>query len=167
MYRIHQKGIQMKTKSRYYLSILLIIALFVPTWIVLAAPSSDVMNFRLQANASWVDSGFALQAGQQVTITAYGQAITAPINVFGSGSVSGPDGQWNICPNYDGAPPCAMDNAPYGALVGKIGSNGTPFLIGSNYTYTADLSGDLYLAVNDLLPYYIDNYGNYMVFFNH
>ena len=60
----------MKAKSRFYLSILLTIALFVPTWIVLAAPSSDVMNFRLQANASWVDSGFALQAGQQVTITA-------------------------------------------------------------------------------------------------
>jgi hypothetical protein len=57
-----------------------------------------------------------------------------------------------------------MDGAPYGALVGKIGEDGEPFLIGSNYTFTATTSGDLYLAVNDLLPYYDDNSGNYMVF---
>jgi hypothetical protein len=49
-------------------------------------------------------------------------------------------------------------------LVGKIGEDGEPFLIGSNYTFTATTSGDLYLAVNDLLPYYDDNSGNYMVF---
>lgn len=157
----------MKTKSRFYLSVLLIFALFAPTWTAFAAPSAEISNFRLEANAGWVDSGLMLQGGQQITATAYGRAITAPINVFGSGSASGPDGQSNICPNYDGAPPCAMDNAPYGALVGKIGTDGTPFLIGSNYTFTAGSSGDLYLAVNDLLPYYADNYGNYMVFFNH
>lgn len=157
----------MKTKSRFYLSVLLIIALIVPTWIVYAAPSSDDSHFRLPANAGWVDSGFALQAGQQLTITAFGQAITAPINVFGPGSVSGPDGQLSICPNFAGAPACAMDHAPYGALVGKIGANGTPFLIGSSFTFSPGSSGDLYLAVNDLLPYYADNYGNYMVFFNH
>ena len=152
-------------KSRLLFSILLIAVLIVPATLVSAAPAS-VDHFRLAANAGWADSGFALQAGQQVTITAYGQAVTAPINVFGSGSVSGPDGQWNICPNFDNAPPCAMENAPYGALVGKIGADGTPFLIGSNYTFTADSSGELYLAVNDLLIYYGDNYGNYMVFFN-
>jgi hypothetical protein len=157
----------MKTKSRFFLSILLITALFVTTRVAFAASSSGAVNFRLPAGAGWVDSGFVLEAGQQVTITAYGQAITAPINVFGPASVSGPDGQSHICPNYDGAPPCAMDYAPYGALVGKIGSDGTPFLIGSNSTFTAGSSGSLYLAVNDLLPYYADNYGNYMIFFNH
>jgi hypothetical protein len=157
----------MKTKSRFCLSILLMAAIFVSTRIAFAAPSTAAVNFRLQADAGWVDSGFVLESGQQVTITAYGQAITAPINFFGPASVSGPDGQSHICPNYDGAPPCAMDDAPYGALVGKIGSDGTPFLIGSSSTFTADSSGSLYLAVNDLLPYYADNYGNYMVFFNH
>jgi hypothetical protein len=60
-----------------------------------------------------------------------------------------------------------MEYAPYGALVGKIGANGTPFLIGSSLTYTPGSSDELYLAVNDLLPYYADNYGNYMVFFSH
>jgi hypothetical protein len=154
-------------KSRFYLSILLITYLLVPTLIVSAAPASDFGHFRLPADAGWVDSGVTLQAGEQITLTAYGQAITAPINVFSAGTVSGPDGQWSICPNYVNAPACALDNAPYGALVGKIGINGTPFLIGSNYTFTPVSSDELYLAVNDLLPYYTDNYGNYMVFFNH
>lgn len=153
-------------KTRICFSLLLITVLAMSTTLVYAAPVS-VDQFRLAAGAGWADSGFDLQAGQELTITAYGQAITAPINVFGSGSVSGPNGQGNICPNYDGAPPCAMENAPYGALVGKIGVDGTPFLIGSNFAFTADTSGDLYLAVNDLLPYYSDNYGNYMVFLNH
>ncbi len=156
----------MKFISQFCLSILLSTALFVPTHAALAEPSVDIMHFRLQANAVWADSGFVLQTGQQVTITANGQAITAPINIFSSGAVSGPNGQWSICPNYDGAPSCAMDNAPYGALVGKIGIDGTPFLIGSDSTITAGSSGDLYLAVNDLLPYYADNFGNFIVFFS-
>lgn len=153
-------------KSRLWFSILLIAVLILPATLVSAAPMS-VDHFRLSAGAGWADSGFYVEAGQEVTVTAYGQAVTAPINVYGPGSVSGPDGQWHICPNYDNSPPCAMENTPYGALVGKIGEDGTPFLIGSDYTFTADSSGDLYLAVNDLLPYYQDNYGNYMVFFNH
>jgi hypothetical protein len=154
----------MKTRFRFAPAILLIIALFVPTGSVSAAPTSAASNFRLPADAGWVDSGFVLQSGQAVTITAYGQAITARINVYSSGAVSGPDGQRSICPNYDGAPACAMEYAPYGALVGRIGADGTPFLIGSSLTFIPGSSGELYLAVNDLLPYYADNYGNYMVF---
>jgi len=164
MFHLNKRG---KMKTRIYFSILLIAALLAPASIAVAAPSADSTHFRLEANAGWIDSGYFVEAGGQLRITAYGQAVTAPINVFGSGSVSGPDGQGNICPNYDGAPPCAMENAPYGALVGKIGADGTPFLIGSNFTLTADTAGDFYLAVNDLLPYYSDNYGNYIVFFNH
>jgi hypothetical protein len=154
----------MKTKTRIYLSILLIAVVAVPTSIVYAAYTQNTAHFRLEADAGWVDSGFDVQAGEEVTITAYGQSITAPQNFFGAGPVGGPDGQAVICPDFAGAPPCAMDGAPYGALVGKIGEDGEPFLIGSNYTFTATTSGDLYLAVNDLLPYYDDNSGNYMVF---
>jgi LuxR family maltose regulon positive regulatory protein len=44
---------------------LLIIAIFIPTQIVFATPSSDTVNFRLQADTGWVDSGFELQSGQQ------------------------------------------------------------------------------------------------------
>lgn len=156
----------MKIKTKLYLSILIIAALLIPTAIAYAASPQSASHFRLRADAGWVDSGIDLEAGQQTTITAHGRAITARINIYDSSSSSGPDGQVNICPNYEGAPPCAMDFAPYGALVGKIGMNGEPFYIGSSLTFTPTESGDLYLAVNDLLPFYEDNYGNYMVFFN-
>lgn len=156
-------------KTRISLTILLIAALVVPTSVAFAAPPHAVANFRLPANAGWVNSGFSVQADQQVTFTAHGMSITAPIKDFGVGTVSDPDGQiWNLgCGQYDGAPPpCAMNDAPYGALVGKIGPSGEPFLIGDSSSYTSSTSGDLYLAVNDNLIYYSDNYGNYMVFFD-
>lgn len=155
----------MKTKARFYVSLILIVVLFVPTLIAAAAPAQG--RFRLAADSGWVVSGFYVEAGDQVTLTAHGQAITAPINIFDSGSVSGPDGQLAICPNYEGSPDCAMNNASFGALVAKIGEDGTPFYIGSNLTFVADSTGDLYLAVNDLLPFYDDNHGNFMVFFSY
>jgi hypothetical protein len=131
----------------------------------LSCRSVIMPHFRLPADAGWVDSGYNMYAGAPVRITAYGEAITAPLRNHWD-SRSGPDGQDSICPNYEGAPPCALDGAPYGALVGKIGLDGSPFLIASNLTFTPEFSGDLYLAVNDNLPYYDDNLGNYMVFFN-
>jgi len=155
----------MKIKTKLCLSILIIAALLIPTSMAYATSPQSASHFRLQANAGWVDSGVDVEANQQLTITAYGRAITAPINVYDSSTVSGPEGQINICPNYEGAPSCAMENAPYGALVGKIGVDGDPFYIGSYLIFTPTETGDLYLAVNDLLPYYADNYGNYTIFF--
>jgi hypothetical protein len=155
--------------TRVSLWILLIVALLMPTSMGYAAPTRQADHFRLEANAGWAATGFFVEEGQEVTITAHGRALTAPINFFGPGSISGPNGQvgvFGLCPNTDPSPPCAMENAPCGALVGKIGEDGEPFFIGSDLTFTAATSGELYLAVNDLLPFYDDNRGNYMVFFN-
>ncbi len=130
----------------------------------LAQPAHDPVHVLLPANAGWVDSGFAVEAGQPVAIWANGMTVTARINIWGTQSLSGPDGQIQDCPNFVGAPECAMDGAPFGALVGKIGPDGAPFLVGSGSSFTASAGGELYLAVNDYLIYYSDNYGNYMVF---
>ncbi len=122
--------------------------------------------FILQADAGWVDSGFAVTADVPISITASGMAITADLSQY-PGAISGPDGQdWNLgCGQYEGAPPpCAMNDALYGALVGKIGVDGEPFVIGSNFTFTPTASGDLYLTVNDNLAYYFDNDGYYLIF---
>ena len=157
-------------QTRIYLSILLIVVLIAPTSLVHAGPSQQAAHFRLAADAGWAATGFFVGEGQEITLTAHGRALTAPINFFGPGSISGPNGQaggFGLCPNNDPSPPCAMENAPFGALVGKIGEDGEPFFIGSELTHTATTSGELYLAVNDLLPFYDDNHGNYMVFFNH
>jgi hypothetical protein len=115
--------------------------------------------FRLPANMEWMDSGFDVTAGQSVTITAFGNALTGPLKDYPDAH-SNPDGQITNCslivPGHD----CA----PYGALIGRIGVSGTPFLIGSSFTFTPSVSGDLYLAVNDNLFDYVDNHGNFIVF---
>src|SRR5512147_2628449 len=105
----------MKIRTSMFVSVLFIAALFMPTSVAFATPLQNADHFRLPADAEWADSGFFVEAGQQLTITAYGQAVTARINIFGAGSVSGPDGQVAICPNFDDPPPCAMENTPYGA----------------------------------------------------
>ncbi len=65
---------------------------------------------------------------------------------------------------YDGAPPpCALDDAPYGALVGKVGVDGQAFLIGDAQHFQAPAAGDLFLAVNDNLMYYEDNRGGFTI----
>jgi hypothetical protein len=65
----------------------------------------------------------------------------------GQGSIS-PDGNPGTCecPVSD-----ASGNAMVGALVGRIGANGTPFIIGSTNAVKATRSGTLYLGSNDNL----------------
>jgi hypothetical protein len=121
---------------------------------------------RVKANAAWVDSKALVTAGEKVNLKTKGVAITAPLRQ-NPNSRSGPAGQsWNMrCGEYvDAPPPCALNNAPYGALVGKIG-DGTPFLIGASKSFIAAGSGTLWFAVNDNLNFYDDNKGGFIVIF--
>lgn len=123
---------------------------------------------RVAADAGWVETPISVEAGDSVTIKTEGIAITAPIRWYSIDSLSGPAGQtWNLgCGEYEGAPePCALDDARYGALVGKVGENGSPFLIGDSTSFEAPADGFLWLAVNDNLIYYDDNEGGFTVLF--
>ena len=106
---------------------------------------------RVPAGVEWVDTGIAVAEGQAVYLDTQGVAITAPLAWY-PGARSGPDGQvWNLgCGEYTGAPPpCALEHAPYGALVGRVGPFGESFLIGGASSFIPPASGTLYLAVND------------------
>ncbi|MCL4560117.1 MAG: hypothetical protein M1281_05840 [Chloroflexi bacterium] len=118
-----------------------------------------VQPFTLEANAGWMDSGSDVFAGLPVTITSTGEVAT-----IADGVSTGPDGQENLCPPTEEEPACALDGYPYGSLVGKIGVDGEPFLIGSSLTFTPTLSGDLYLIVNDNEGTYEDNTGSFTVY---
>lgn len=129
----------------------------------LAAPTP----VRVPAGAAWVNTGVLVERGQAVHLVALGVAITAPLAWF-PGARSGPDGQtWNLgCGEYEGAPPpCALDGAAYGALVGRVGASGNPFLIGGASSFIPPASGDLYLIVNDNLESYWDNLAGFTVLF--
>jgi hypothetical protein len=84
-----------------------------------------------------VNSGVKISRGDKLNITADGTLTMTP---WGNNVTSTPDGgenfQWYI-PNQ----------IPGGALVGRIGSGGPVFKIGSKHASTATRSGVLYLAI--------------------
>ena len=83
------------------------------------------------------DSGIRLEKGDKVTVAADGTIQMTP---WGNQAVSSPDG----APNYGWYIPNRIAG---GALVGKVGNSGAVFKIGSKYSFTADRSGTLQLAV--------------------
>jgi hypothetical protein len=122
---------------------------------------------RVPAGVEWVDTGITVAEGQEVYLKTLGVAITAPLAGY-PGAISGPDGQvWNLgCGEYAGAPPpCALDHVPYGALVGRVGPDSLPFLIGGASSFIPPASGTLYLTVNDNLGSYWDNLAGFTVLF--
>ena len=124
---------------------------------------------RVPAHVVWVNTGVYVEEGQTISLVTRGKAITAPLNKY-HGAISGPAGQdwWGVdCGENPVAPePCALDGAPYGALVGRIGTEGNSFLIGGASSFTAPATGVLYLIVNDNLIYYFDNKAGFTVLFN-
>jgi hypothetical protein len=135
---------------------------------VFAATSAatDRRTIFVHADAGWTNTGIVVTAG--TSVTADGQAITiSPVNpIVGRPSQweghSGPDGQPFTCSSFtdaNGAHPCLLDGAPYGALVGMVGDQ--VFVIGSQGTVAA--AGVLYLGVNDNQGFFFDNRGGYAV----
>ena len=105
---------------------------------------TDAWMTRVDINVSqpWTDSGRDVVAGDSVEILAYGFASGAA----GSSQTewSGPEGTWaGHAPSY----PCP--NAPFNAVIGRIGDNGTPFYVGRALSMRVESSGRLFLGFND------------------
>ena len=122
---------------------------------------------RVAAGVEGIDSGVVVAAGETVSLSAKGMAITGPLNLY-PGAKSGAGGQETLCgagPGYVEGEVCALFGAPFGALFGKIGAGGSWFLIGDSGSFVAGSSGTLYLAVNDFVGTYGDNLGGFTVLF--
>lgn len=125
-----------------------------------ALAKSVIKTIKLPATTPWYTTRIQVTAGQVIKFQASGKASTLKTS---KKSQSGPLGQKYLCGADPVAPPpCALNYAKYGALVGKIG-NYPAFLIGKKLTMTAKNSGTLYLSVNDNLRWYADNAGGYTV----
>jgi hypothetical protein len=116
------------------------------------------------ANKAWQDTGITVNEGDVVTI----QYISGlwrwtgdRSDYDGSGDPSANGTYLDICTtNYD----CPITDAPLDALIGRIGTSGTPFLIGNGITFTVP-SGTgnnqkLYLVGNDSFSGLHDNVGS-------
>lgn len=117
----------------------------------------------IPGSQGWVDTGLVVEAGQIISISASGSAnqCGAPNpNCTGNPDIDrmvGPDGNsaYEQCAGQFG--PCLITGL-YGALVARVG-DGSPVLVGSGATFTADVSGTVYLGFND--HRYDDNTGGY------
>lgn len=163
---MNQKGRKVGLSIFQMLTALILVATLLGTS---SSPVSAATEpIRVPADVEWVSTGIFMEEGQTVSLFTQGLVITGTPNIY-KGSKSGPNGQvWNLgCGQYEGAPPpCALDNAPYGALVGRVGPFGEPFLIGGAPTFVSPASGNLYLAVNDNLGFYSDNLSGFTVLFD-
>ena len=118
-------------------------------------------------SASWLDTGLLLKAGETIDLTASGDGTchTPAGGGCPAGDASGSGHGTCAAAGYNPGP---APDQPWGAVVGRLGMNGNPFLVGSAATVTGP--GTLQLAYNDCQPSnsgagpgYSDNAGSYTV----
>jgi hypothetical protein len=146
------------------ISLIFVLALLLSSFFVNLVEARSI-PVRVPADAYWVDTGIDVEYEEIYTMKANGMAITGRPYEY-PGSISGPGGQEYICSNENGEGyTCVLDGAPFGALIGKIGDEGSSFYIGDATFFEAEFSGRLYLAVNDYYDTYDDNQAGFTVIF--
>jgi len=103
----------------------------------------------------WQNTLIGITAGQSVTFSVAGA------QTWFSGALSYTAAGNPADPTIGNNSP--LPGAPRMALVGRIGTTGVPFLIGTSLVYTATTSGQLYLAPNDDWYAISDNAGGLAV----
>ena len=111
---------------------------YLNAWQIRNLTGGRVATFNLPATRPWFDTGMDVSLGDNLVINATGQWSNAQ-----SGPMVTPDG-------FGGEPLPGMPfNGSFAALIGRIGNNGAPFLVGSNLNRSAPGAGRLFLQMND------------------
>lgn len=102
---------------------------------MLVAPPTLAETVEVSATCEWADTGVDVPSDEILT-------ISAP----GTWSVGG-----DVTHDADGASQFGSNHSfLFGALLGRIGTNGELFLVGASYSDTTTSAGRLYLAINDI-----------------
>ena len=110
----------------------------------------------VDANGVWTTTGIVLKKGEHFTISATGNVNPCKPNTI-CDKWHPADGETNvICIENE----CLLNDAPYSALVARIGE-GITFLVGSQGEFIANDGGELQFAVNDRIHH--DNRGSFSV----
>lgn len=133
-----------------------------PTPAPATTPAADqpvTTNTVVPANQIWAPVAQGLRTGGRLQVTARGEwtirgqqpnaraAQVAP-------QYTGPDGYPQLTNER-----ATLPSANIGSLIGKIGENGAPFLIGGTYDQPLAAEGTLFVAMNDIVDQYQDNQG--------
>jgi LssY C-terminus len=112
--------------------------------LLLAAPLwAQTRELDLQPASGWVDTGIALNAGDTIHISATGTLQYSDARQS-NGPEGLPRGFMDLVRNLP------LNDAGRGTLVGRVGTSeaARPFLVGSLFSGTARIAGELYVAVN-------------------
>jgi hypothetical protein len=110
-----------------------------------------VGNVIVQANQPWTDSGIDVMQGDMLRFDAQGETTYVGAEKTTAAGRDDVKSSKYVIPTLG-----------VGALIGKVGTRGTPFAIGSNHApITVPATGRLWLGVND--EFWGDNGGNYQV----
>ena len=120
-------------------------------------PPQSITNiqFVVDANKPWQHTGVVVQSGDLLEVTYLSGQWTGKSSV---GGLSGPD----FGPAPENTESCYPIRGEGSSLIGEIGA-GTPFKIGYQLIWTAQVSGELLLRMNDCDQYLFDNVGNITV----
>jgi hypothetical protein len=162
---------------RRFAATLVLVALFA---LGLAPAATAATPVLVPGSAGWVSSGVTVTGEVSIGVRTLGYVVTAQIPRFHVPGVfksaSGPAGQstYPTCgdtyatfsPDLQAQTgPCALDSGYFGELIGRVGVDGAPFVVGDTTTITPPASGILYFAVDDLQNTYGDNLGAFTVLF--
>jgi hypothetical protein len=112
---------------------------------------SSAFTLDVANSSQWLDTHVVLAPDEEFSVTAQatsGGATTTYFDGFSNSPVAVDGFEFYDLVN------CWVPNdgslGNYGALIGKVGAGGTPFLVGSNMPYTSfPAGGTLYLAINN------------------
>jgi Subtilase family/Domain of unknown function (DUF4114)/Calx-beta domain/PA-IL-like protein len=127
---------------------------------------SPPVTVSVPASNPFFNSGIDVKIGEKLTISSSGLVkygyggFEGSLLVDSNGERYSENGSFLFGKKND---PNAVVSGAIGALIGKIGINGTPFLIGASNQIPATTSGRLYLAINDTPGTYGDNSGQFTV----
>lgn len=138
-----------------------LIFIFGAPLLVSVASAQTTKLFQLPVSAPWFDTGISVGIGETVTITASGSVYIGALNPS-SLDYQTPAGSPGSTPRSIAAiVPFLAPGLPLWSLIGRIGSSGTPFEVGSNSTFIVNTAGELYLSMND--NNFADNSGTWSV----
>ncbi|HEX3623028.1 MAG TPA: hypothetical protein VHT97_11995 [Acidimicrobiales bacterium] len=105
------------------------------------SPPAKTQAVTVDARRAWTDTGVDLVSGDRVSVSATGTIFHDP------SSTTGPNG---VAERLDLQQFNVLKGENHAGLIGRVGDNGAPFAVGSDFASTNLAPGRLFLGINDV-----------------
>lgn len=95
---------------------------------------------KLPCAVTWTKTDIVVKPGQKLSLTVRGELRGGEWRFGPEGTAEHPEwARYSLVPEW-----------PHLAVIGKVGEDGDPFLVGKEFSGTTVRGGELYLGINDL-----------------